>query len=354
MRVVNVVDSMALFSPGEHPHGMTDDAVRRALHRARRDVVFAFHGYPGAIHQLLHGRPERGALPRARLSRGGDDDDAVRHGRAQRDEPLPPRASRRFGGRGVSVANATQLIAECQRELDGTTPTSSSTSKTCPKSATGSGRRCRGPCPRPLRTPSSGAPVILCINGGSSSLKYALYRLSEKNETSLCEGSVLGMAQLPQVIRALSGFPAPHAIGHRVVHGGPGHQQAARIDAALLAELKAAIPFAPLHLPPELEAIEATLAHFPDVPQVVCFDTAFHRDLPEVAQRLPLPRPMFDRGIRRYGFHGLSYEYVVETLGAELGRSAIIAHLGGGSSLVALCNGAPIDTSMGLTPREGS
>ena len=208
--------------------------------------------------------------------------------------------------------------------------------------------------PAPSSPPSSGAPVILCINGGSSSLKYALYRLSEKNETSLCEGSVLGMAQLPQVIRALSGFPAPHAIGHRVVHGGPGHQEAARIDAALLDELKAAIPFAPLHLPPELEAIEATLAHFPDRSPGGLLRHRFSPRSPRSRAAPAAPAPLVRSRHQGYGFHGLSYEYVVETLGAELGTNAIIAHLGGGLSLVALCNGAPIDTSMGLTPREGS
>jgi len=108
-----------------------------------------------------------------------------------------------------------------------------------------------------------------------------------------------------------------------------------------------------LHLPSQLEMIEAVAAHFPDLPQVACFDTAFHSRIPEVAQRFALPQKLWEQGIRRYGFHGLSYEYVTGKLGKELGRRAIIAHLGNGASMVALKDGLPVDTSMGLTPTGG-
>jgi acetate kinase len=117
--------------------------------------------------------------------------------------------------------------------------------------------------------------------------------------------------------------------------------------------LKELVPFAPLHLPNQVAMIEAVAAHFPDLPQVACFDTAFHSRMPEVAQRFALPRKLWEQGIKRYGFHGLSYEYVVGKLGAALGRRAIIAHLGNGASMVALKDGMPMDTSMGLTPTGG-
>ena len=201
----------------------------------------------------------------------------------------------------------------------------------------------------------SSDPVILCINSGSSSLKFALYRLSTCNEVSLYQGSVGGVSAISQIFELLDHrrLPAPHAVGHRVVHGGREHRRAERVDEALLAALQRAVPFAPLHLPAEIQGIEAVRERLPDIPQVVCYDTDFHRPMPEIAARLPLPRDLHDRGIKRYGFHGLSYEYVVEALGTSLGHRAVVAHLGSGSSMVALCDGKPVDTTMGLTPAGG-
>jgi acetate kinase len=143
------------------------------------------------------------------------------------------------------------------------------------------------------------------------------------------------------------------AAGHRIVHGGPKFTATQLIDAHLTEALKELIPFAPLHLPSQVAMIEAVDAHFPDLPQVACFDTAFHGGMPEVAQRFALPQKLWEQGIRRYGFHGLSYEYVVSKLGRELGERAIIAHLGNGASMVALKDGLAMDTSMGLTPTGG-
>jgi acetate kinase len=148
-------------------------------------------------------------------------------------------------------------------------------------------------------------------------------------------------------------LPSPDAAGHRVVHGGPRHWRPERIDPALVDSLRRVVPFAPLHLPPEIRAIEAVMARHPDLPQVACFDTAFYRNLPEVSRRLPLPRALHEQGIWRYGFHGLSYEYVVETLGSNLIGRSILAHLGNGASMTALREGMPIDTTMGLTPSGG-
>jgi acetate kinase len=149
------------------------------------------------------------------------------------------------------------------------------------------------------------------------------------------------------------GLPSPVAVGHRVVHGGPDHTAPERVEAPLLAALRRLVAFAPLHLPSAIQGIEAVAARFPGLPQVACFDTAFHRRMPEVAQRFPLPRDLWHEGIRRYGFHGLSYEYIVATLGAAAQGRLVIAHLGNGASLAAVHHGQPLDTTMGFTPTGG-
>jgi acetate kinase len=143
------------------------------------------------------------------------------------------------------------------------------------------------------------------------------------------------------------------AVGHRVVHGGQRHAEPARVDERLLAELEALASFAPLHLPAEISAIRAVSQHWPACPQVACFDTAFHRTLSEVAQRYALPEDLHVLGLRRFGFHGLSYEYVVATLGAQALGRAVIAHLGSGASMAAVQEGRSIDTTMGFTPAGG-
>jgi acetate kinase len=225
-------------------------------------------------------------------------------------------------------------------------------------------------------------PLILSLNGGSSSLKFAVYRLSDAAEERICSGAVEAIGQaagkawlrrgdemlseedgtFPDHTAAIQTmFAALHkqgaeklaAAGHRIVHGGPKFTAPHLVDEKMQETLKDLIPFAPLHLPSQIEMIEAVAAHFPDLPQVACFDTAFHSRMPEVAQRFALPRALWQQGIKRYGFHGLSYEYVVGKLGPELGRRAIIAHLGNGASMVALKDCIPLDTSMGLTPTGG-
>jgi acetate kinase len=193
--------------------------------------------------------------------------------------------------------------------------------------------------------------VVLCINSGSSSLKYGLWEVGP-GERRLASGSVRGIEQVFEALATRS-LPAPSAVGHRIVHGGPDHVAPELVDTHTLQALRELVPFAPLHLPTELAALEATRAHFVGVPQVVCFDTAFHRELPEVARRLPLPRALWDRGIRRYGFHGLSYEYIVDRLAQQGQGRLLIAHLGSGASLAAVRDGRPIDTTMGLTPCGG-
>jgi acetate kinase len=224
--------------------------------------------------------------------------------------------------------------------------------------------------------------TILSLNGGSSSLKFAVYRLSGTAEERIFSGAVEAIGQpsgkawlrggdktlqeetgkFPDHTAAMKkmfaglreqGVEKLAAAGHRIVHGGPKFTAPQLIDAQLKQALKELIPFAPLHLPSQIAMIEAVEAHFPDLPQVACFDTAFHSRMPEVAQRFALPQRFWEQGIRRYGFHGLSYEYVIGKLGGKLGRRAIIAHLGNGASMVALKDGLPMDTSMGMTPTGG-
>src|SRR5437870_1518205 len=225
--------------------------------------------------------------------------------------------------------------------------------------------------------------VILSVNSGSSYLKFALYRLGELEETRIAQGAVEGIGlpsgqlwirskdndvlvdihrEFPEHTSAAQGvaeaaknlgFSLPTAAGHRVVHGGPDHSAAERVNASLLRELRELVPFAPLHLPSAIQGIEAVAARFPGLLQVACFDTAFHRRMPEVAQRLPLSHDLWDEGVRRYGFHGLSYEYIMSTLGARAQGRLVIAHLGNGASLAAVLNGRPLDTTMGFTPTGG-
>jgi acetate kinase len=225
--------------------------------------------------------------------------------------------------------------------------------------------------------------VILSLNAGSSSLKFSLYRMEDGGEKRMFSGAVEEIAgaegrfwlrgadnralidrqgrfanhgdALETSIAGLAeqGAQPITAAGHRVVHGGSFFSSPQRIDAGLRDRLRELVPFAPLHLPSQIALIDELSRRRPNLPQVACFDTAFHRGLPEVARRFALPRELWDKGVLRYGFHGLSYEFVVNQLGADLGRRAIIAHLGNGASMVALRDGAAIDTSMGLTPTGG-
>src|SRR5579864_7291076 len=225
--------------------------------------------------------------------------------------------------------------------------------------------------------------IILSFNSGSSSDKFALHRLSTDGEKLLAEGAAEGIGlgngrlwirdggaktlsaverSFPRSMDALGALfdemerlrlPHPDAIGHRLVHGGPHHFVPERVTPELIEALRTLIPFAPLHLPVEIEGIEALASRFPGVAQVVCFDTGFHRQMPEVARRFALPRALWDEGVCRYGFHGISYEYIMATLGPAAPARIVIAHLGNGASMVAVLKGRPVDTTMGFTPTGG-
>jgi acetate kinase len=201
---------------------------------------------------------------------------------------------------------------------------------------------------------TAAAPArVLCVNCGSSSVKVATYRVGERVER--LDGEAGGADATGDVLARLAARGAldVDAVGHRLVHGGPDLFDPTVVDDALLARLRALVGFAPLHLPAALRAIDATRARLPGVPNVVCFDTAFHRGLPDVARRLPLPDDVTARGVHRYGFHGLSYEYVVGALGDDARGRVVIAHLGNGASLAAVKDGACVDTTMGMTPTGG-
>jgi acetate kinase len=207
---------------------------------------------------------------------------------------------------------------------------------------------------------SRSAPlVVLCVNSGSSSLKTALFEVDGSVERELAR--VAQPVHSDDYTGALEGavasfderrLPTPDAAGHRVVHGGPRHAEPVVVDDDLIAELRDVAAFAPLHMPAAIAGIEAIGARW-DIPQVACFDTGFHHRMPLLAQRLPLPDDLWEEGVRRYGFHGLSYEYVVGALDpAQLGR-AVIAHLGNGASMAAVHDGRSLDTTMGFTPAGG-
>ncbi len=224
---------------------------------------------------------------------------------------------------------------------------------------------------------------VLTLNSGSSSLKFGLYRtmplrtemlltgeveeiggpaarlhgkdacgnllpagdapIADHNQAIVQVGKMLGVARIPALA----------AIGHRIVHGGPKLRRHCVIDDEVLEQLEAATVFAPLHMPPALSVIRFAREHFPGIPQVACFDTTFHADLPSVARTLPLPKALRLEGIQRYGFHGLSCESILRQLGDAVPDRLVVAHLGNGASITAVKNGESVDTSMGLTPVGG-
>ncbi len=229
---------------------------------------------------------------------------------------------------------------------------------------------------------------ILTVNGGSSSIKFALFEATGAPQR-IVKGAIerIGSPQSAFKVETLDSAPALSrpadasnhnaavgelmnwietrserdtlgAVGHRVVHGGPQYSAPARITADMIGELRRLTDFDPEHLPEELLLIDAFQRRYPRLPQVACFDTDFHHDLPRVARMLPIPRRYEAQGVRRYGFHGLSYAFLMDELsrcaGAAVAQGRIVlAHLGNGASLAAVRAGKSIDTSMSFTPAAG-
>ena len=243
-----------------------------------------------------------------------------------------------------------------------------------------------------MTTPFSNAvgagSSILTLNAGSSSLKFAVFsgagaaarllsgkidRIGSPEATftlkTMEEGRTVPakisapdhascVSHLFQRLAEEPGGDCFTGVGHRIVHGGPRYTEPQLVGAGMMDELRRLCPFAPEHLPAEISLITAVRGQFPNLPQVACFDTAFHRDLPRLARLLPIPRRFEAAGVRRYGFHGLSYEFLMEELGRLAGAKAsagrvILAHLGNGASLAAIRAGKCIDTSMAFTPAAG-
>ena len=224
---------------------------------------------------------------------------------------------------------------------------------------------------------------ILVLNSGSSSIKFSVYGTGEGEPQKLHEGAVDGIGTdqgefwikddkgkklvdespaLPTMAAAFKlvtdalhskGFPAPSAIGHRMVSGGPTVQTNQRITPALIEEMERYKAFAPLHTPIAIYIMLEAIQMFPDIPNFVCLDTYFHRHMPEVVTRLPIPEEYAAMGVHRYGAHGLSYESIVYQLEPNVPEKLVVAHLGNGASIAAILNGQSLDTSMGLTPLGG-
>jgi acetate kinase len=226
--------------------------------------------------------------------------------------------------------------------------------------------------------------AILVINAGSSSLKFSVYAVEGQNLRAAASGNLEELHAKPRFqakgaggtrtwdaplghdgaidflldwLRQHAGVERLTGVGHRVVHGGTDYSAPARVTPAVLAALETLVPLAPLHQPHNLAGIRAIAARLPDLPQVACFDTAFHRGQPPLAQAYALPREITSAGVRRYGFHGLSYEYIASVLADHDPRAAagrtIVLHLGNGASLCALAGGHSVATTMGFTALEG-
>ena len=229
---------------------------------------------------------------------------------------------------------------------------------------------------------------VLVLNAGSSSLKFCVFARAERNWGLESRGQIEGIGTSPRIyakdgggrvlvdltptkvrdcrdalaelatwLRSMYGGARVVGVGHRVVHGGAHYVGPTVVTPQVLAELRSLTPLAPLHQPYNLAAIEAVSERLPDVPQVACFDTSFHRTQPPVADLIPLPREIRQQGVQRYGFHGLSYEYIASVLpkvAPEVAKKrVIVAHLGSGASLCAIKDGKSVDNSLGFTALDG-
>ena len=401
IRVVNVVDLMALQPPSEHPHGLPDEQFDQFFPPGV-PVVFAFHGYPAVIHRLTYrrhnhdnihvrGYKEEGttttpfdmcvlnnidrfqlaldAIKRVpRIAAHADaaeqwySESIQRHKLyvAENGDDLPEIRDWRWPGEANLTAELALPIAS--READALT---------------------RANSPELERFSFMSSLPILVLNSGSSSIKFSMYEAGDGERASLIEGAVDGIGtdlgkfwikdadgkklvdETPAVPTRAVAFklvadalhsgklPAPATIGHRTVCGGPTITENQLITPKLIDEIESYQALAPLHTPIAVYIMREALKLFPGLPNFAILDTYFHRTLPEVAKRMPIPTEYVDMGVRRYGYHGISYESIVYQLQPDVPEKLIVAHLGNGASISAIRNGKCLDTSMALTPTSG-
>src|SRR4051795_3933942 len=374
---------------GAAPARFVRSRLRRPVHaRQAGDLRLSRLSLSDPPADLYPHQPRRHARPR--LCRGRHHDDAVRHGRAQRARPLSPRdrgdraraGARDQGGAGEAAIprQADRAFALCARIRRGHAGNPGmGLAEQRRRQHAGGGRRLTAAM---LNT-------VLVLNSGSSSIKFGLFEISAAEPTPLCKGLLDEHETKPRLVvkspagedlfqqgRESSDADSDHlfadmlgfiddrfgdhrlrAVGHRVVHGGPDYSAPVELTDDVTAKLEALTPLAPLHQPRCLAPVRAISAIRPDLTQIACFDTAFHHGIAPPASRFAIPRRYEERGVRRYGFHGLSFEYVAGRLAKIapqfIAKRTIIAHLGNGASLCALRDGRSVDTTMGLTPLDG-
>ena len=334
VRVVNVVDLMRLQGSDEHPHGLSDhefDALFTAgpagdLRLPRLPVAHPPPDLPA------HQPPQP---PRPRLQGGGHDDDALRHGHAQRHGPLPPRDRRHRPRAGPRAARRAPAPADGRR------------APAPPRVHARARRRLA----RRARLDLAALAAPACASSSSTRAPAASSCACSGPATSSRPSATCGAGRGEALEAALADLPAPDAVGHRVVHGGARFRDAVLVDDDVVAALGELTDLAPLHQPAALAGMAAVGRALPDVPAVACFDTAFHATLPAAAATYALPREWRERfGLRRFGFHGLSHAYASRRAAAA---RVVSCHLGAGASLAAVRDGVCVDTTMGFTPMEG-
>ena len=378
IRFVNVVDLFRLMPESEHPHGLSDRDFD-SLFTTDKPVIFNFHSYASLIHKLsyrrtnhenihVRGYKEKGnintPLELAIINQIDRFDLAIDViDRVPRLRSVGAHVKEWLKDQIIDSVNYAHAEGIDKEEI----------------------RNWKWPgVEMAEKLPKKKDDPILVLNSGSSSLKFGIYRRGASDEEPLLTGSAQGIGRdngslthsfcrwkaaaaarlhsriaerCAQYSRGRNSAntldETPVAVGHRVVHGGPQLRQHQLITPQVLDQLRAATHFAPLHIPQALKLIANAQSIFPSAAHFACFDDAFHQTIPEVAAHFPIPQRYFDAGIRRYGFHGISYESLVHHFGAQLPERAIFAHLGNGSSLCALRNGKSIDTTMGLTPTGG-
>ncbi len=387
IRVVNVVDLMTLQPKEQHPHGLSDRDFD-SLFTTDKPVIFAYHGYPHLIHRLTYNRTNHAGMHVRGFAEEGTTTTPFDMVVLNEARPLSPRdrgdrARARACGQGRAhqaavPRQADRAFALCEGIRRGHAG----------DPGLGLAQQLRRQHPGRSRRLAM-ADTVLVLNSGSSSIKFGLFDISAAEPGLLCKGLLDEHEAKPRlVVRSPSGEDlfetrkdaadaegshlfadvlafieerfgqrSLRAVGHRIVHGGSDYSGPMVLTDEIIAKLEALTPLAPLHQPRCLAPVRTLAAIRPALTQIACFDTAFHHSLAPPASRFAIPRRFEARGLRRYGFHGLSFEFVAGRLAAiapELvAKRTVIAHLGNGASLCALRHGRSVDTTMGLTPLDG-